>query len=88
MIPFRSLKLAMAATLLLAGASAIAENKKITDSGDWSLWETKVGTNDVCYIQSGGENDWYMVMIKPKNSPRSELIKEPEWFSASPTSVE
>ena len=25
---------------------------------------------------------------RPKNSPRSELIKEPEWFSASPTSVE
>ena len=25
---------------------------------------------------------------RPKNSPRSELIKESEWFSASPTSVE
>ena len=25
---------------------------------------------------------------RPKNSPRSELIKEPDWFSASPTSAE
>ena len=28
------------------------------------------------------------VAYRPKNSPRSELIKEPEWFSASPTSAE
>ena len=84
MIPFRSLKVAIASTVLMAAISARAGgNNKITESGSWSLWETKVNNADVCYIQSGGEGDWYMVFIKPKNNPRSPLEIQVQMLSNS-----
>ena len=75
MIPFRTLRIALAATLAMAAVQALAgdKNKKIDESKDWSLWETKVNNNEVCYIQSVGENDWYVVLIKNKNAPKSPV---------------
>ena len=75
MIPFRTLKIALASTIILASVSALAaeKNKEIARSRDWSLWETKVNNGEVCYIQSGGESDWYIVLSKTKNSPKAPL---------------
>lgn len=75
MIPFRTLKIALASTMLLASFSAPAaeKNKKVAESRDWSLWETKVNNGEVCYIQSGGESDWYIVLSKTKNSPKTPV---------------
>lgn len=72
------LKAALAATVLMAvGFSAHADkssNKKIKESGDWSLWETKGSTGvETCYIQSGGEDETYLVVIKAKNNPKSPV---------------
>ncbi|MGZ3725986.1 MAG: hypothetical protein ACXWQQ_09295, partial [Pseudobdellovibrio sp.] len=73
----RSIKLALASALLLTSFSANADsskNKKIDDSGDWSLWETPASDGStICYIQSGGEDDTYLVLIKNKNNPRSPV---------------
>lgn len=71
----RSIKFALASTLLLSSFSAYAgdANKKIKEKNDWSLWETKISTGEVCYVQSGGENDTYLVLIKAKNNPRSPV---------------
>jgi hypothetical protein len=68
------IKAALAATVLLAAGfsaqGASSPNKKIKESGDWSLWETTRSDGSiVCYIQSGGEDDTYLTMIKPKNNP-------------------
>jgi hypothetical protein len=75
MIPFRTLKIALASTILLASftANSAEKNKKVAESRDWSLWETKVNNGEVCYIQSAGESDWYIVLSKAKNSPKSPL---------------
>jgi peptidoglycan hydrolase CwlO-like protein len=75
MIPFRTLKIALASTILLASftANSAEKNKKVAESRDWSLWETKVNNGEVCYIQSSGESDWYIVLSKAKNSPKSPL---------------
>lgn len=75
MIPFRSLKIALASTIILASftANSAEKNKKIAESRDWSLWETKVNNGEVCYIQSAGESDWYIVLSKSKNSPKTPI---------------
>jgi hypothetical protein len=72
------IKIALAATVLMAAGfsaqAASSPNKKIKDSGDWSLWETTESNGSVvCYIQSGGEDDTYLTMIKAKNNPNSPL---------------
>jgi len=70
-------KIALAVTILMAAgfsAQAASANKKIKDSGDWSLWETvEADGSTVCYIQSGGEDDTYLTMIKAKNNPNRPL---------------
>jgi predicted nucleic acid-binding Zn-ribbon protein len=77
MLVVGKLKVALAATVLMAvGFQAHAgssSNKKIKESGDWSLWETKGTSGDICYIQSGGEDETYLVMIKAKNNPKSPV---------------
>lgn len=67
------IKLALAAGLMLSALPAHAgdANKKIKESGDWSLWEANSGAT--CYIQNAGENDYYFVVIKAKNSPDSPV---------------
>jgi len=71
------IKVALAVSVLLAAgfsAQAASANKKIKESGDWSLWETvEADGSTVCYLQSGGEDDTYLTMIKAKNNPNRPL---------------
>ncbi len=72
---FRSFKIVLASTLLLASvvAPAAEKNKKLASSKDWSLWQTKVNNAEVCYIQNDDEGDWYFVVSKNKNAPNSPV---------------
>ncbi len=72
---FKTLRMALALTMVTTSLQVQAEekNKMIDESDDWSLWETKVNNSEVCYIQSGGENDWYVVLTKVKNAPKSPV---------------
>ena len=57
----RSLKLVLAASLMFSGLPAFsgeAANKKIKESGNWSLWEANSGAT--CYIQSSGESEYLL----------------------------
>lgn len=66
----RPLSAVLAISALLAGFTAAAANKKIKESRDWSLWETKVGSSDVCYLQANDDN-YYFLILKNKNRPDS-----------------
>lgn len=72
----RPFRLLVATSLILSGFQANAgadKNKKIKESDDWSLWETPVNNQTVCYLQSGGENDYYFLILKNKNAPDSPV---------------
>lgn len=71
----KTLRAVLAGSVILAMTSVQAAdaNKKLASSKDWSLWQTTTNGAEVCYIQSGGENDWYFVVSKNKNAPNSPL---------------
>lgn len=71
----KTLRAVLAGSVILAMTSVQAAdaNKKLASSKDWSLWSNGPAGSEVCYIQGAGENDWYFVVSKKKNTPNSPL---------------
>lgn len=71
----RSLQSVAIAATLLGGFVAEANNKKVKESRDWSLWESSVNNSVVCYMQANKDH-YYFLIMKTKNSPNVEVMMQ------------
>ncbi|AGH96523.1 hypothetical protein [Pseudobdellovibrio exovorus] len=71
----RSLHSVAVVAALLGGFVAEANNKKVKESRDWSLWESTVNNSVVCYMQANKDH-YYFLIMKTKNSPNVEVMMQ------------
>ena len=69
----------------LSGAEA---GMTLVNQGAFEMMRTADGALEFEEVHIDIKHQGKHLAYRPKNSPRSELIKEPDWFSASPASVE